>query len=132
MKKLMLLIALLPLSIIAAEPKASVGLAWNANTEADLAGYRLYRGTNSGSYVFTRDIGLQIQAVETNLVPGITYFWVVTAYNRTGLESEPSNEVSYTIPSITVPVPPSSNHVAKVVIEQVRVDTTTNTVTIFP
>ena len=32
----------------------------------------------------------------------MTYYFVVTAYDATGLESEPSNEVSYTVPSLPV------------------------------
>lgn len=132
MKKLLAILTLLPLSLIAAEPTASVGLAWNANSESDLAGYRLYRGTNSGVYTFVKDVGNVTTTTDTNLVEGVTYYFVVTAYNVAGLESEPSNQVSYKVPLFSLPVPPSSNRVTQVIIEQVRVDTTTNRVVIFP
>lgn len=84
---------------------ASVGLAWNANTESDLAGYRLYQGTLSGTYSIVRDLGNVTATRPTNLEPGVTYFWIVTAYNTSGLESEPSNEVSYRVPVPLLPSP---------------------------
>ena len=74
----------------------SVTLAWDANTELDVAGYRLYYGTASRSY----DHSIDVQNVTTNAVgdlqEGTTYFFAVSAYNTSGLESDFSNEVSYT------------------------------------
>src|SRR6266508_4056476 len=36
---------------------AQVTLAWDANTDPDLAGYKLYYGNSSGSYQFSVDVG---------------------------------------------------------------------------
>lgn len=82
-----------------APSSSSVTLTWNANTESDLAGYKVYRATSSGAY------GAPIATVQskttsyiaTGLQFGTTYFFVVTAYDIAGNESAYSNEVSKSI-----------------------------------
>lgn len=78
----------------------TVRLAWDANTELDLAGYWLYQNEMSGQYTESKRV-LEIPAgTETCTVgplrPG-TYFWVVTAFDRALNESGYSNEVSATM-----------------------------------
>ncbi len=66
---------------------------------ADLAGYRIYWGTTPGSYpnsVTVNNPGLASYMVE-NLVPS-TYYFVTTAFNTSGIESEFSNIAQKTIP----------------------------------
>src|SRR5260370_19478531 len=71
----------------------SVTLAWDA--ELNVAGYRLYSGTPSRVYTKVIDVGNTTSALVSNLVVGQTYFFAVTAYNTAGVESAPSNEISY-------------------------------------
>jgi hypothetical protein len=81
------------------QASSSVTLTWNANTESDLAGYKVYRATASGAY------GAPIAAIPGNTtsytVTGLqfntTYYFVVTAYDIAGNESAYSNEVSKSI-----------------------------------
>ncbi len=80
---------------------AEVTLAWDPNTEPDLAGYKIYLGVQSRQYSWTLDTGNQTQATAGNLDQNITYFLSVTAYNTQGMESGFSNEVKYT-PSTTL------------------------------
>ena len=73
-------------------------LDWNPNTEPDLAGYRIYRATASGAY--GGPVG-QAPANATSFVvnglqPGVTYFFVITAFDSAGNESVRSAEVSAT------------------------------------
>jgi hypothetical protein len=71
---------------------ATVTLGWDANSETDLAGYRVRYGTASGAYSTTIDVGNQTTA--TISVPdGFVYYFVVQAYNTTGQTSGDSNEV---------------------------------------
>jgi hypothetical protein len=65
----------------------------------NLAGYKVYWGTSPGSYpnqVTLNNPGLTIYVVD-NLVAG-TYYFVVTAFNTSGAESQASNAASKTIP----------------------------------
>jgi hypothetical protein len=71
-----------------------IRLEWDANTDANLAGYRVYYGTASGTYSKTIDVGNRIRSKVDVTDPSQTYYFVVTAYNTAGLESAPSNEVA--------------------------------------
>jgi len=73
-----------------------VTLAWDANTEIDLAGYKIYWGTASHTYATSVTLAgtpAQPSYVVTGLTTGLTYYFAVTAYNTAGLESGFSNEV---------------------------------------
>src|SRR3989338_987816 len=80
-------------------------LTWDAPTKnldgtdlKDLAGYKVYYGTSSGSYTTPIEVGKDVTtyAVKT-LSAGTTYYFTVTAYNEIGNESDYSTEVSKTI-----------------------------------
>src|SRR5262245_53850873 len=104
-----------PLDVMAAE----VGLTWDPNSEPDLAGYKLYRREAGGSTDWTLDVGLATSAQATGLIAGRTYCFVVTASNTSGLESDPSNEVCYTVPDANQP--PTANGTVAVVAEDTEV-----------
>jgi hypothetical protein len=82
----------------------SVALAWDASTASDIAGYRLYAGTTSGVYTQQIDVGNNTSTSVSDLVDGTTYFFAITDYTTSGVESARSNEVSYTAP-IATPTP---------------------------
>ena len=75
---------------------AQVTLAWNPNTEPNLAGYTIYYGTSSGNYSSSISLGNVTTSTINNLSGGVAYFFVLTARNTVGLESGYSNEVNYT------------------------------------
>ncbi|MBL8075020.1 MAG: hypothetical protein JNL29_11675, partial [Nitrospira sp.] len=76
-------------------------LTWKANSETDLAGYKVYRSTVSGKYEQKDVIALIQKNVTTyqakDLQSRTTYFFVVTAFDIAGNESGYSNEVSKSI-----------------------------------
>ena len=105
MKALLLTICLLALAFSA--HAADVTLTWDANTESDLAGYRVYQKADSATPPFTRvqEIPKGTQAASvTGLDPTHSYSFAVAAYNTAGMESAYSNIV--TIPA--TPVAPGS------------------------
>ncbi len=75
---------------------ANATVSWNANTEADLAGYRIYVGTKSGSYgdVGPFEVTNGTSFTVPNLPLGATYFFAVSAFDKSGNESAKSAEVS--------------------------------------
>jgi predicted phage tail protein len=99
-KVFVLILAILaPSSLFAAD----VSLAWDANSETDLAGYRIYYGTSSRSYGSPVTLGKVTTYTVQSLSSG-TYFFTVTAFNSSGAESGYSNEVTTTIaPTDTTP-----------------------------
>ena len=89
---------------------AEVTLAWDANPEPSIQGYRVYYGKTSGSYTSVFDAGNSTDCVIAGLDPGVTYYFACTAYGTTGDESDFSGEIIYT--SSSEPSPPSGNFVA--------------------
>lgn len=84
----------------------SVDLQWQANTESDLAGYRVYVGTSTGSYSPFVPVGTATNYTVPTPVEGTTYYLAVTAVDDDGNESSYSAEVSSTyqpaVPADTV------------------------------
>ena len=74
---------------------AQATLAWDANTEPNLAGYKVYYGTASHNYGWVLNVGKVTTCTVTGLTDGLTYYFAATAYNTSNLESAPSGEVSY-------------------------------------
>ena len=80
------------------ETDVSVTMAWDANPEPDVIGYRLYYGTVSGTYPNILDAGGSTTLTIAPIAPG-TYYMIVTAYNTAGLESLPSEELQVVVGS---------------------------------
>jgi len=72
---------------------ASVELSWEADTESDLAGYRVYRAMGSGEFEKIADVG-QVPAYSDRAVEhGKTYRYAISAFDKTGNESTRSQGV---------------------------------------
>lgn len=89
-------------SLAIAEVGINANFSWLPNKESDLAGYKIHYGTNpNGTYEFVVDVGNppivegRVKATISNLSANITYYFVATAYNQAGLESEYSSVATY-------------------------------------
>jgi uncharacterized repeat protein (TIGR01451 family) len=71
-----------------------ISLAWNANTDPDLAGYQIAWGSSPGSHPNLIDAGNVTASTVTGLTTGNTYYFVVQAYDRARNFSGNSSEVS--------------------------------------
>ena len=70
-------------------------LVWSANTEADLAGYNVYRREGNGGWQKINPDLLRTPTFEDRAVqPGHQYFYRVTAIDLAHNESTPSEEVT--------------------------------------
>lgn len=100
---LLSLLFLLPLPAMA----GSANLAWQASVTTGQnapTGYNVYFGTTKGGpYPTKQAAGLNLTATVPNLSGGLTYCFVVTAFNTAG-ESGFSNEAC-----ASIPFPPASN-----------------------
>lgn len=78
-----------PIPALQAEPALGfVNLAFDPNTEPDLAGYRLHWGVVSGIYTQHKNIGKITENTINGLTPGVEYFFTATAYDKSQLESD--------------------------------------------
>lgn len=81
-----------------AGPRPSVTLAWDRSLDPSVSGYIVYWGTNSRSYssCLTVQPADNTTARVTNLLWGVRYYFAATCFNYSGLESDFSQEISYT------------------------------------
>jgi len=85
--------------ITTAPAQRSVTLAWDPSVSDGIAGYRVYQGGASRAYTNVIPVGLGTSNTVPGLIIGATYWFAVTAFDTNGLESDFSNEVSYTVPA---------------------------------
>lgn len=94
---LLILWSLVSLSAADAAP-GTVNLAWNANPETDIAGYRVHYGTTSGNLDRIVTVGTTPEATLSGLEPGALYHCSVQAFNTSELASPLSAEIAFVAP----------------------------------
>jgi len=74
----------------------TVSLQWDPNTDANLAGYKVYYSPDTSSFTsaIPVDVGLKTSASLSGLDPSHSYQFAVTAYDTDGTESSFSNVVT--------------------------------------
>lgn len=82
----------------------SVDLSWSINSENDLAGYRIYRSEQQDErgHSLQEELLLSPSYRDGAVQPGHRYWYVVTAVDRAGNESVPSEPV---LADLTKPLP---------------------------
>jgi len=87
-----------PQGLTATAAEGQVTLSWTApasNGGSAITGYKLYRGTSSGTETFLTSVGLSLVYTDGGLTNGQTYYYKVSAVNSAG-ESPQSSEASAT------------------------------------
>jgi fibronectin type 3 domain-containing protein len=91
--KVLIFISIIFLFFIQTVQADSVTLAWDANSESDIAGYKIYYGRSSRNYTNCIDVGKRTSYTVSGIQMGLTYYFATTAYDADGYESYYSNEV---------------------------------------
>lgn len=92
-------------------------VSWDANSEDDLAGYKVHLGESSNIYPVVINAGDTTAFLWKSLEYSKAYYFAVTAYDFSGNESEFSDEVFLTTPDkpdegdITAPAKPINVHI---------------------
>lgn len=81
-------------------------LSWDPSDSPDVAGYTVYYGNASGVYTSSVPVGNVTNTTLSGFSEGATAFFAVTASDSSGLESDYSGEVQYTVLPAVVPPPP--------------------------
>ena len=106
MKKLFFSAIIILLMFSVANAK-TIKVSWDANTESDLAGYKVYYGTASGVYGDPIDTGLATSTtIQLSPSVGTTYYFAVSAYDTSANESELSDEASLFVGDSVAPTKP--------------------------
>jgi fibronectin type 3 domain-containing protein len=106
MKVLILIFSLIVLTAFAEEPawltpsnpSPTITVEWDASTSTNVVSYNIYYGIGHGQYTnrvqITSGLTIRITLAER----GLKYYLAATAVDSTGLESDFSNEITYTAP----------------------------------
>jgi len=74
----------------------TITLAWDANIEPDLAGYKIHYGLSSGDYTTIIDVKNVTEVKLDGFANGKTYYFAATAYDEDNNESAYSEELTHT------------------------------------
>ena len=87
-----------PTGLTATSADSQVSLDWDDNTEQDLVGYNVYRSITQGGNYTQINVSLVLDSdyVDTTVINGTTYYYVVTAIDQALNESGISSEASAT------------------------------------
>jgi large repetitive protein len=86
----------------------SLQVTWTADTDSDLAGYKVYWGTASGAYGTPASVTSGTLYDISSVQAGTTYYVAVSAYDTSGNESAKSTQQSITVPASDTTPPTGS------------------------
>src|SRR5574339_487144 len=76
-------------------------LAWDASPDADVTGYRVVYGSQSGAYTAQVDVGNVLSYRPSGFDWSLKRYFAVLAYNSSGLTSSLSNEAQWVPTKVT-------------------------------
>jgi hypothetical protein len=87
-----------PGNLNAVSPPGSIQLTWDANTEPDLAGYKVLRADAPGDTLrpLTPELIRDASFSDPNIKPGASYEYAIVAVDRNGNASAPSQRLAVT------------------------------------
>jgi hypothetical protein len=90
---------LVSLTIAAVSIQHSVDLSWNASSSDGIVSYSAYRSTmQGGPYILVASAISGLSYTDSTVQSGVTYYYVVTAFDDRAQESVYSNEARAIVP----------------------------------
>jgi hypothetical protein len=91
--------------IVSVIGNGSFQIFWKRNSEADLAGYRVYRSTQSGFTPSESNLWASLPVADSTLLDSAgggtpPFYYRLTSVDSAGLESEPTDEVTWLVSGI--------------------------------
>ena len=93
-----------PINLTATFDSLTVGLTWNKNTEADFNHYNVYRDTSKNFQIDSTNLFLSTAVSNLiDILPDYVdkIYYKLTAVDKQGNESDPSEEVSFILTTTT-------------------------------
>ena len=88
-------VALVGVSTPPPAPSASVSLGWTGSPSTNVTGYYLNWGLVSGNCTNHLDVGNVVSTTIGGLTTNTIYYFNIVAYDATGDQAPPSNELAY-------------------------------------
>lgn len=82
-------------------PASPCTLGWTLSQDISVAGYALYFGIGRSSATNRQVLGMTNTVTLFNLLASSNYFFYLTSYDASGMESPPSNVLSYKPPAVS-------------------------------
>ncbi|MDP6770517.1 MAG: Ig-like domain-containing protein, partial [Anaerolineales bacterium] len=109
-----------PTNLVATPGNTQVKLSWSANSESDLASYKVYGGTSASPTVLLTTVSAGTETyTHSSLTNGTTYYYRISAMDNAGNESNKTADINV-IPHLTgadyavldnILIQPSQSHV---------------------
>jgi hypothetical protein len=87
-----------PAGLTAVPTATSIELTWDRDTDADLAGYRIYRAAPGGDFQKVGETAESPSYSDKQVESGKHYRYEVSAFDKTGNESKQSAEIEVAVP----------------------------------
>jgi len=101
-----------------------LGFGWRPSPETNITSYRLYFGQSSNAYTHMSEVSGAQTNTQVTITNAGTWYFVVTARNAAGLESVPSNMVTWNVTNR--PAALTLTNTFAIVTRSTTVTTTTN------
>ena len=93
-----------PQNVVSLSQEGTARILWDANRELDLSGYFVYKGTGPDRLQKSSPLITISNYQDRKVEPGSTYYYRISAIDRAGNESPPSEIVDVTITSTGAPI----------------------------
>lgn len=104
-----------------------ITLGWNAASDVTIRGYAIYYGRTNLTTNTRIDSGTNLSCTISGMLVGVTYRIYAVSYDAQGIESLPSNQITFTPTTPAAPNPPPRLQIARQADGSMKLSLTTAT-----